>query len=546
MRRKWLIGNVCLIVCTLVAGVVHSLDKPSSRRSKNWRRAGGVSAASLSAPRGQNSKASAISFSPPPTEQSETSTGFGSGAYTYWKIGNFIDSISVSSDGFVYGLFDWEPARFNTLANTMEYAIGGIDLSDKNAYSIHWPNSGAVIVVGESWSFGDPGWIEVFDETNFTFVSSASIAVSTGYEDVTPTNVTSLANGPIFVGGYSTHDGSILDQGTITPWLRKFNSALVEQEVNLMNFEGQIHDISIGADGYLYVCGIKGSYDESDIWIGKFDSDLQLVDEKIINTSTGRADKGYSLAIDSNGDVYVSGSVYEVNGGTNAWIGRLDQNLDLNDSVTSIGTLDGTDDSYDDIVIVRNRIYVTGVRGSEDKVISQNPRKLGDMDMVMASYTKGLDFVSEHIVQGEANLNDVGYALAADENGKLYVAGFTEDTTTTFESGGITYEWGVAVGWLSQHNIGTSPVDGEKPLAYPNPFRPGKGHTAMSIDNLPETGTLKLFTLKGELVREIPVVAGSASWDVKNTAGESVTSGVYFGVVDGQDSDKTFKVVIQR
>jgi hypothetical protein len=233
------------------------------------------------------------------------------------------------------------------------------------------------------------------------------------------------------------------------------------------------------------------------------------------------------------------------------WIGRYKSNLDF---ISSSKLHDFPNDGYgmfDQIVVANNGVFVTG---------SREPSERTESDMLMVEYTKDLSYKSQHSIGNSDGYYDVGDSIASDGKGRIYIGGYIHSETEVRQFDPTRK------GWLSIHSFSAGEIipdeetdneDGNSdnditnnnsgnPLAFPNPFRPGKGHTALSIDNLPETGTLKLFTLKGELVREIPVAAGSASWDVKNTAGENVSSGVYFGVVDGQDSDKTFKVVIQR
>ena len=58
---------------------------------------------------------------------------------------------------------------------------------------------------------------------------------------------------------------------------------------------------------------------------------------------------------------------------------------------------------------------------------------------------------------------------------------------------------------------------------------------------------IKIYTLTGVEIRELKSTAsGLASWDGKNTSGESVASGVYFAFIEGTGGKKTLKVAIQR
>lgn len=82
---------------------------------------------------------------------------------------------------------------------------------------------------------------------------------------------------------------------------------------------------------------------------------------------------------------------------------------------------------------------------------------------------------------------------------------------------------------------------------FPNPLRPALGHTAMTISNLPAFARLRIYSLLGELVKDLDADAlGAARWDGTNQAGRRAASGVYFIFAQGNGSRKTFRVAVQR
>jgi hypothetical protein len=85
-------------------------------------------------------------------------------------------------------------------------------------------------------------------------------------------------------------------------------------------------------------------------------------------------------------------------------------------------------------------------------------------------------------------------------------------------------------------------------IAYPNPMRPGRpGHEQMTFDQLPVGASLKIYTIRGGLVRELTEEGnGQAHWDGRNDNGETVASGVYFVRIVGDGGDKILKVAVQR
>ena len=81
----------------------------------------------------------------------------------------------------------------------------------------------------------------------------------------------------------------------------------------------------------------------------------------------------------------------------------------------------------------------------------------------------------------------------------------------------------------------------------PNPFRPSQGHAAMEFQNLPAGARVRVYTLTGELVKDLTANAsGLAVWDGTNQSGRKAASGIYFALAEGAGERKTIKVAIQR
>jgi len=81
--------------------------------------------------------------------------------------------------------------------------------------------------------------------------------------------------------------------------------------------------------------------------------------------------------------------------------------------------------------------------------------------------------------------------------------------------------------------------------AYPNPYK-GDKHSQVVFDNLTANIKIRIYTLKGELVREIKEQDGDrAYWDVRNKNGEKVSSGIYiYCITNSKGEDKKGKVGI--
>ena len=86
----------------------------------------------------------------------------------------------------------------------------------------------------------------------------------------------------------------------------------------------------------------------------------------------------------------------------------------------------------------------------------------------------------------------------------------------------------------------------ESLIVYPNPFRPGVGHTKITFAGLTLKATIRIFTLAGELVKKQDVSGQySWDWDVKNTDGDELARGIYIWVVTNPAGEKrTGKIAI--
>jgi ligand-binding sensor domain-containing protein len=69
-------------------------------------------------------------------------------------------------------------------------------------------------------------------------------------------------------------------------------------------------------------------------------------------------------------------------------------------------------------------------------------------------------------------------------------------------------------------------------VAFPNPFVISSPDDRVSF-NLNKTGTLRIFTVAGELIRQMPL----AAWDGRNDRGKEVASGVYLFVIRDVDGN---------
>ena len=90
--------------------------------------------------------------------------------------------------------------------------------------------------------------------------------------------------------------------------------------------------------------------------------------------------------------------------------------------------------------------------------------------------------------------------------------------------------------------------------AYPNPWQPGAGGrfdaaAGITFANVPTGSRIKIFTIMGELVRQLEVTAADANtklWDGRNAESHKAASGVYIVLVKSGSADRTFKIAVER
>ena len=85
--------------------------------------------------------------------------------------------------------------------------------------------------------------------------------------------------------------------------------------------------------------------------------------------------------------------------------------------------------------------------------------------------------------------------------------------------------------------------------AFPVPFKASESSVIRFI-NLPSEGKIKIYTMTGELVTAVnfTITSGESiyDWNVKNSDGEEVASGVYAYIIESGSNKKTGKLVIIR
>jgi hypothetical protein len=92
-------------------------------------------------------------------------------------------------------------------------------------------------------------------------------------------------------------------------------------------------------------------------------------------------------------------------------------------------------------------------------------------------------------------------------------------------------------------NVNVISYDLAGAYAYPVPFKSSLG-TTITFTGLNSQAKIKIYTSSGRLVYSTEVTTGSFPWDVKNSSGEKMASGVYFYTIESPTQKKDGKLII--
>ncbi|MBO9201623.1 MULTISPECIES: SBBP repeat-containing protein [Niastella] len=225
-------------------------------------------------------------------------------------------------------------------------------------------------------------------------------------------------NSNVIVTGYSNGKGTGNDYATIkytddgnTKWIKRYNGP--------GNGIDQATADAVDGNGNVYVTGYsEGSGTSSDFATIKYDADGNTKWVKRFNVPGNGDDRAIAIAVDAEENVYVTGWSSRIGTTTGYDITTIKYNK-YGDTkwVKSYDGL-GFDDQPNDIAVDKNgNVYVTGYSNSND--IGTN------IDYVTIKYDNNGNLQWAQKYNGPANSFDRANALALDDYGNAYVTGVT-------------------------------------------------------------------------------------------------------------------------
>ncbi len=233
----------------------------------------------------------------------------------------------------------------------------------------------------------------------------------------------------VYVTGSSVGTGTQDDYVTI-----KYNAEGVQQWLQRYNITGNVEDFpySIGVDnnGNVFVTGrSQGVGTSRDYATIKYNTSGVQQWIKRYNGTGNSVDEAYCLALDTSGNIYVSG----ISGGTGTsgdyatikyntdgdslWIKRYNGPGNGNDGATAMK------------VDVSGNVYITGN--------SQGPGT--NYDYVTIKYNSNGDSLSVNRYNGPGNNIDFSQGIAVDISGNFYVIGYSVGIGTDYDFATIKY-----------------------------------------------------------------------------------------------------------
>ncbi len=259
-------------------------------------------------------------------------------------------------------------------------------------------------------------------------------------------NMTVDPSGNVYVTGYTHIDAINRDFATV-----KYNSA--GDELWAATYDGPANGydsanaIAVDASGNVYVTGesqgIDTSYDCTTIKYNGVTGDQEWVAR--YNNPFNATDEGWGIAVDTSGNVYVTGRTYT---SQTTRYDFLTIKYDSEGVQQWVNTYNGADNSYDYAYFIAldssNNVYVCG------EILD---------DYCIVKYNSAGNFIYVARYAGPANGNEIPLCLAVDSAGNAYVTGMSDGADMSRDLAVVKFDSNGAPIWIRRY-------EGESPGSY--------------------------------------------------------------------------------
>jgi len=354
-------------------------------------------------------------------------------------------AIAIDNNGNVYvtgrsygegtSYYDYATIKYN--ANGQELWVARYGAGYDEATAIAVDNNGNVYVTGFSYNYGTSRE----DYVTIKYNSNGQRLWAAWYDyDNRDDEATAIAvdnNGNVYVTGYSWGQGTSYDYATI-----KYNSDGEQLWVRRYNGPGNLYDfataIAVDNNGNVYVTGrshyVDRYYDYATI---KYNANGEQLWVRRYNGPGNSDDEATAIAVDNNGNVYVTGyswgtsydyaTIKYNSNGQELWVARYGASISSYDYANAIA------------VDNNGNVYVTG-------------RSYGYStyyDYATIKYNSNGQELGVARYNGSGNRDDEATAIAVDNNGNVYVTGYSYGQGTNYDYATIKYS---AVGIEEKEN----------------------------------------------------------------------------------------------
>ncbi|HEY9824959.1 MAG TPA: SBBP repeat-containing protein [Stenomitos sp.] len=234
-------------------------------------------------------------------------------------------------------------------------------------------------------------------------------------------------NGNVLITGYTRGALGGTSQGYFDAWVAKYSrngSLLWSQQLGTSSFDLS-NDVATDRDGNVFITGFTGNAlagiykGGSDAWVAKYSPDGTLAWTRQLGTTS--VDESYSIATDSKGNVIISGSTYGTvggsgKGGSDAWVAKYSPDGTL--AWTRQFGSSSSDYSYGVAIDSNDNVFITGT--TSGALVGANQ---GLDDAWVAKYSP--NGTLKWMRQLGSSSSDNSYAVATDSSGNVFMSGLT-------------------------------------------------------------------------------------------------------------------------